>query len=158
MITIVHAATEEHYKEVRNLFAEYADSLGFDLEFQEFSRELATLPGQYASPQGCILLAKDSDQVMGCVALRPLEDGICEMKRLYVVPGFRGRGIGRDLAQMVVNEARERGYIKMRLDTIESMKEARTLYSSLGFYAIEAYRYNPIEETSYMELDLEAVS
>jgi ribosomal protein S18 acetylase RimI-like enzyme len=154
MITIVHATTEEHYEAVRKLFLEYADSLGFDLEFQDFSRELATLPGQYASPQGCILLAKDSEQVIGCVALRPLEDGICEMKRLYVVPEYRGRGIGRDLAQMVVNEAREIGYKKMRLDTIESMQEARTLYSSLGFYAIEAYRYNPIEFTSYMELDL----
>ncbi len=158
MITIVHAATEEHYEDVRKLFIEYADSLGFDLEFQDFSRELATLPGQYAPPQGCILLAKDSEQVIGCVALRPFEVGICEMKRLYVVPEFRGRGIGRDLAQMVINEACERGYKKMRLDTIESMKEARTLYSSLGFYAIEPYRYNPIEYTSYMELDLEAVS
>jgi ribosomal protein S18 acetylase RimI-like enzyme len=158
MITIVHATTEEHYEDARNLFVEYADSLGFDLEFQDFSRELASLPGQYAPPQGCILLAKDSEQAIGCVALRPLEDGICEMKRLYMIPAYRGRGIGRDLARRVINEARERGYKKMRLDTIASMKEARMLYSSLGFYAIEPYRYNPIKDTAYMELDLEALS
>ena len=155
---MVHATSETHFEDARKLFMEYADSLGFDLEFQGFSQELATLPGQYAAPQGCILLAIDSEQVIGCVALRPLGDRICEMKRLYVIPEFRGRGIGKDLARMVINEARERGYKKMRLDTISSMKEARTLYSSLGFYTIEPYRYNPMENTTYKELDLEAVS
>jgi putative acetyltransferase len=158
MITIVHATTEEHYEDARNLFVEYADSLGFDLEFQDFSRELASLQGQYAPPQGCILLASDSEHVIGCVALRPFEDTICEMKRLYVIPAYRGRGVGRILARAVINAARKAGYAKMRLDTIASMKAARTLYSSLGFYAIESYRYNPIEDTAYMELDLEALS
>ena len=133
---------------------QYGDSLDFDLEFQGFSQELATLPGHYAPPEGCILLAEESGCFVGCVALRPLEDKICEMKRLYVRSGYRRRGIGRMLACSVIDRAREIGYEKMRLDTIATMKEARTLYYSLEFRNINAYRYNPVNEASYMELEL----
>jgi len=154
MIRIINAQTEDHYQKVRNLFRQYADSLDFDLEFQGFSEELATLPGKYAIPEGCILLAEDSGQFVGCVALRPLEDNICEMKRLFVRSDYRGRGIGRMLACSVIDKAREIGYEKMRLDTIATMKEARTLYYSLEFRNIKAYRYNPIDDSSYMELEL----
>jgi ribosomal protein S18 acetylase RimI-like enzyme len=154
MVRIVSAQTKKHYDCARDLFLQYADSLGVNLEFQEFSRELNNLPGDYAPPHGCILLAEVSGKFVGCVALRPFKDNICEMKRLYVVPKYQGRGIGRTLACSVIDKARETGYEKMRLDTIASMKEARALYCSLQFRNIEAYRYNPLENPSYMELDL----
>ena len=153
MIQIITAQKEEHYQQVRELFRQYADSLDFDLEFQGFSQEVATLPGHYAPPQGCILLAGESGCFVGCVALRPLEDNICEMKRLYVRSGYRGQGIGRMLAGSVIDRAREIGYEKMRLDTVATMNEARTLYYSLEFQNIKAYRYNP-NDTNYMELEL----
>lgn len=154
MIRIISAQKEDHYQKARYLFRQYADSLDFDLEFQGFSEELATLPGKYAIPEGCILLAEDSGQFVGCVALRPLEEKICEMKRLFVRSDYRGRGIGRMLACSVIDKAREIGYEKMRLDTVATMKEARTLYYSLEFRNIKAYRYNPIDDSSYMELEL----
>jgi ribosomal protein S18 acetylase RimI-like enzyme len=154
MIRIVEAQTQDHFQKARELFLQYADSLDFDLEFQGFSQELATLPGEYAPPQGCILLAEEDGDLTGCVALRPLEDDICEMKRLFVRSGYRGRGIGRMLACSVIDKARELGYRKMRLDTVESMKEARALYYSLEFKNIEAYRFNPIDDASYLELKL----
>jgi ribosomal protein S18 acetylase RimI-like enzyme len=154
MIQIIRALTEAQYQYARKLFVQYADSLGLDLEFQEFSRELATLPGGYAPPHGCILLAKLSGNYVGCVALRSLEDKICEMKRLFVTPEYRGRDIGRTLTCSVIDAAREMGYEKMRLDTIESMKAAKRLYHSLNFRTIQAYCYNPLENPSYMELDL----
>jgi ribosomal protein S18 acetylase RimI-like enzyme len=154
MIRIVHAQTPQHFENIRKLFLQYADSLGFDLEFQNFNQELAALPGDYAQPKGCLLLGEDSGNWAGCVALRGIENFICEMKRLYVIPQHRGQGIGRILARAVISEAREKGYKKMRLDTIATMKEARRLYSSLGFYTIEPYRFNPIDGASYMELKL----
>ena len=154
MIQIISAHTGDHYQKIRELFLQYADSLDFDLEFQGFSQELAALPGDYAPPQGCILLASDSGQIVGCVALRPLERGICEMKRLFVISKYRGQGIGRMLACAIIDKAREIGYEKMRLDTVATMNEARTLYYSLEFKNIEAYRYNPHDEPSYMELVL----
>jgi ribosomal protein S18 acetylase RimI-like enzyme len=153
MTQIIHAHTKAHYQSARELFIQYADSLGFDLEFQGFSRELAGLPGEYASPGGCILLAEVAGGFAGCVALRPLQDKICEMKRLYVLPECQDRGIGRALASAVIGEARKKGYQKMRLDTIESMQAAQTLYFSLGFEAIQAYCYNPLENPSFMELE-----
>jgi len=153
-LKIIDAKKQVHYRKVRDLFLQYADSLDFDLEFQGFSRELATLPGSYAPPEGCILLAEASGRWAGCVALRPLEDKICEMKRLYVRSEFRGRGIGRLLAISVIDRARAIGYEKMRLDTVPAMKEARTLYYSLDFRNINAYRYNPVDDASYMELQL----
>jgi putative acetyltransferase len=154
MIRIIHAQTQDHYQRVRKLFQQYADSLGFDLEFQGFSQELANLPGDYSPPQGCILVAVRAQEFVGCVALRPLEDRTCEMKRLFVRPGFRGLKIGRALALGIIDEARARGYERMRLDTIESMTEAKQLYRSLGFRPIKPYRYNPLDNPSYFELDL----
>lgn len=154
MTQIIHARTSDHYQWVRRLFQQYADSLGFDLEFQDFSRELATLPGEYAPPRGCILLAARAEEYIGCAALRPLEDGICEMKRLYVTPGFRGQKIGRALAQGIIDEAHRSGYALMRLDTIETMTAAKSLYLSLGFRSLKPYRYNPLVNPTYFELDL----
>ena len=154
MTRIIHAQTQEHYQRVRKLFQQYADSLGFDLEFQGFSQELANLPGDYSPPQGCILVAVRTQEFVGCVALRPLEDRTCEMKRLFVRPGFRGLKIGRALALGIIDEARARGYARMRLDTIESMTEAKQLYRSLGFRPIKPYRYNPLDNPTYFELDL----
>ena len=154
MTRIIHAETQDHYEWVRRLFQQYADSLGFDLEFQEFSRELTTLPGEYAPPRGCILLAARAEEYIGCVALRPLEDRICEMKRLYVIPGFRGQKIGRALVRGIIDEARLGGYEHMRLDTIATMTAAKSLYLSLGFRSIKPYRYNPLDNPTYFELDL----
>jgi ribosomal protein S18 acetylase RimI-like enzyme len=155
MIRLVYAQTAEHYERIRTLFRQYAGSLDFDLGFQNFNKELDMLPGDYAPPEGCLILAEDAGNWAGCVALRRIEDGTCEMKRLYVLPDFRERGIGRILAQTVINEARTKGYSKMRLDTVESMHAARALYATLGFYPIEPYRYNPIDGASYMELLLQ---
>jgi putative acetyltransferase len=154
MIRIIHATTKDHCQAARELFIQYADSLGFDLEFQGFSRELAELPGDYKSPSGCILLAASAEGYNGCVALRPLQNNICEMKRLFVLPQYQGRGIGRALADSVIGAARHIGYKKMRLDTVESMQAAQKLYNSLGFKMIGAYCHNPLEHPNFMELEL----
>jgi len=138
----------------RQLLIEYADSLDFDLDFQGFDEELANLPGDYVPPKGYLLLAEYKGQLAGCVALRQLEESICEMKRLYVRPEFRGLGIGKALAQFVIEQARTIGYTYMRLDTAPSMQAARALYLSLGFRQISPYRYNPIEGAVFMELEL----
>jgi ribosomal protein S18 acetylase RimI-like enzyme len=136
------------------LFKEYASMLGVDLCFQDFERELKELPGEYSEPGGCILLASLDSALVGCVALRPLGSGVCEMKRMYVRPGFRGQGVGRILAQNIIAEARRRDYRKMRLDSLPIMKEAQTLYRSLGFREIDPYRLNPVQGAVFMELDL----
>ena len=141
---------------VRLLFREYAQSLGFSLDFQGFEDELRALPGEYAEPGGVILLADSpAGDPWGIVALRPLEDeGVCEMKRMYVRPEARGTGLGRLLGEAIVAEGKERGYRAMRLDTLDTMKAALTLYRSLGFREIAAYRFNPLPNVVYLERTL----
>ena len=154
MLHVIEAETIEHWQHARELFERYADSLDFDLDFQDFEEELTSLPGDYTPPTGCLLLAQQDGDLVGCVALRRIAEGVCEMKRLYISPDRRGEGIGRSLATAVIAEARKRGYERMRLDTVPSMKAAQTLYVSLGFEPIEPYRYNPIRGASFMELKL----
>jgi ribosomal protein S18 acetylase RimI-like enzyme len=139
--SFLEAKTPDHLKSARDLFEEYARSLGFDLGFQDFAAELQNLPGEYAPPHGCILLAKQDDRIVGCVALRKLEETICEMKRLYVIPEARGNGIGSKLAEAAILRAKEMGYKRMRLDTLSSMESANRLYSSLGFRPTGAQFY-----------------
>jgi putative acetyltransferase len=162
---ISQAESSSQLAQARALFVEYADSLGFSLCFQNFDHELATLPGEYAPPNGRLLLAEYRGQIAGCVALHPLHaqaldregsaEKFCEMKRLYLRPQFRGKGLGRVLAEAAISEARSMGYSRMRLDTVEPvMPNAVAMYRRLGFKAIEPYRPNPIEGALYMELDL----
>jgi ribosomal protein S18 acetylase RimI-like enzyme len=139
---------------VRGLIEEYVRSLGIDLGFQEIELELADLARTYGPPGGVILLARDGDEIAGCVALRELEEDTCEMKRLYVRPAFRGTGLGTQLAVELIGRARELGYERMRIDTLPQMQAARKLYASLGFREIEAYRFNPVPGTAFMELAL----
>lgn len=154
MAELVAARDDEHVEAARVLFREYADALGFDLCFQDFENEIASLPGDYALPSGRLLLAMVDSEPVGCVALRQLDVGVCEMKRLYVRPGCRGRGIGRQLAEAVISAAHGSGYKSMRLDTVPWMTEAIRLYESLGFRDIPAYRPNPIPGARYLELKL----
>ena len=140
----------------RGLFREYEAELGIDLCFQGFERELASLPGEYAPPAGRLLLAWTNGQPAGCVALRRIEEGLCEMKRLYLKPAFRRGGSGRLLTRTLIGEARAIGYHRMRLDTLPVMRAAVELYRSLGFRDIPPYRHNPIEGALYLELDLDA--
>ncbi len=155
---IAQAAAPEQIIAIRELFLEYAKSLKFSLCFQSFEKELAQLPGDYAPPAGRLLLAADGSQLAGCVALHKLESEVCEMKRLYVRPQFRGKGLGRVLAERVVADAREIGYKRLRLDTVEPMMQgAVALYRKLGFREIAPYRENPIEGALYMELELWAL-
>ena len=152
---LTQASSDYQLATVRELFLEYANSLNFSLCFQSFDKELAGLPGDYAPPDGRLLLGAHSSQVAGCVALHKLEHEICEMKRLYVRPQFRGQGLGRVLAERVVADAKEIGYKRLRLDTVEPvMRDAVALYRKLGFREIAPYRENPIDGALYMELVL----
>jgi ribosomal protein S18 acetylase RimI-like enzyme len=137
---------------VRELVLEYAASLGVDLAFQDFDHELATLDTYYE----LMLVARIDGDIAGCIALRRIDENVCEMKRLYVRPRFRGRDLGRALANAVIDEARKRRYARMRLDTLPSMTSAMALYESLGFRDIAPYRFNPIAGSRWMELDLSA--
>jgi putative acetyltransferase len=154
-VCITQARSEIDVTDARELFLEYAKSLGFSLCFQNFDQELADLPGDYSPPDGRLLLARRGDETAGCVALHKLQPEICEMKRLYLRPQFRGSGLGRVLANTVIAEARKIGYNLMRLDTVEPvMKDAVAMYRRLGFYQITPYRVNPMPGTLYMELQL----
>jgi ribosomal protein S18 acetylase RimI-like enzyme len=154
MIKIVEANTKEFVERAKELIWEYAQSLEFDLGFQDFDKEMEDFPGQYTSPKGCLYIALDENQPIGCVALRDLGQDICEMKRLYVKPLFRGQKAGKLLAEIVIKAARDMGYDYMRLDTIPSMKHANMLYTTLGFKQIPPYRFNPIEGATFFELNL----
>lgn len=153
--SIVPAESPFQISIVRNLLLEYWKARKLELSVFNFDEELAGLPGKYAPPAGRLLLGYLGGEPTGCVALHRLEPQICEMKRLYLRPSFRGLGLGRALAEAVIAEARAIGYVKMRLDTIgPSMQEAVGLYRQLGFKEITAYRNNPIEGARYMELEL----
>lgn len=152
---LVEARTPADLAAARRLIQAYADWLAVDLCFQGFDAELASLPGAYAPPQGRLLLAKVAGEVVGCVGLRPLEPGICEMKRLWVEPGWGGYGIGRALAQAVIDAARDAGYQRMRLDTVPTrMPAAQGLYRALGFQEIPPYYDCPLEGVVMLELVL----
>ncbi len=155
-LKLIEVTGGEDLERIRELFREYEQDLPFDLSFQSFDRELTELPGRYARPTGCMLLATWGQQLAGCVALRRIGEGVCEMKRLYVRPALRGRGIGRSLAGAIVEEARRIGYKRMRLDTV--LEPAKSLYCSLGFREIPPYQHVPIQGVVFMELDLQQES
>jgi GNAT superfamily N-acetyltransferase len=152
---MIRAATSDaDLQEVRQLFREYAEWLAVDLCFQNFDQELAGLPGDYIPPGGGLWIAEEPDKIAGCVALRRLDLLICELKRLYVRPQFRGTGLGRRLVEHAMQEARQFGYGRMRLDTLPKMSAAQALYQSLGFREIEPYGFHPIAGTRYLEAEL----
>ena len=153
-ITLIDGTTPARLTEVKVLFEEYAQSLGFDLDFQDFKTELNHLPGDYAPPDGRLLLALVDNTVAGCIALRKINSTICEMKRLFVRPPYRGLGLGRRMALELISLARKIGYQRMLLDTVPWMTEAIGLYTSLGFTETAAYRFNPIPGAKYMALAL----
>ncbi|MEE8393408.1 MAG: GNAT family N-acetyltransferase [Rhodospirillales bacterium] len=156
-VAIVDAKGPMDMDHIRSLFREYQEWLGVDLCFQGFEDELAGLPGKYSEPRGCLMLARDQGAkegagIAGGVGMWPLEEGICEMKRLYVRPPWRGGGLGRRLAVAIIGESAARGYRLMRLDTLAQLKEARALYESLGFKETGPYYDNPLDGVTYMEL------
>ena len=157
MLTIGDAISSGRVEQARCLFEEYAASLGVDLCFQGFEQELANLPAMYSPPKGRLLLAWNDTEPAGCIALRPWKPGVCEMKRLYVRPRFRGTGLGRMLVERIISEARDAGYDRMRLDSLSSMLPAITLYRQFGFRDIPSYRENPVEGTVFLELPLNPV-
>ena len=153
-VEIRQASSADEIEMARVLFQEYAAALAIDLTYQGFADELASLPGCYAPPHGRLLVAWLGDEVAGCVALRPMADDVCEMKRLYVRPAFRSGGIGKLLAEAIVEEARQIGYVTMRLDTVPKLAAATRLYEVLGFVRRDAYYETPVVETIFMELAL----
>lgn len=157
-IALLYPTEAHEMAQVRELFEEYADSLGIDLGFQNFQAELADLPGDYAPPRGCILLALVDGALAGCCALRPLDTAdyanAAEMKRLYVRKAFRGFGLGRQLAEATLDAARRAGYASVLLDTLDGMESARALYAELGFEEIPPYYHNPIAGAHYLKADI----
>lgn len=153
--SIARVTSGQDLADTIKLFEAYAASLGLDLSFQDFTTEMAQMPGKYAPPTGSLLLARNDDrEAIGCVGLRRLEDGICEMKRLYVGPKGRGLGLGKALAREVIQDAEKMGYSAMRLDTLPNMSSARALYQSLGFVEVAPYYPTPLEGTIFLELQL----
>lgn len=155
LFSIKPVSTPQDLQDVAILFQEYATSLKIDLSFQDFAVELASMPGKYSHPTGFLLLARSpTGQAIGCIGVRSLEGlEISEMKRLYVSPQGRGTGLGRALAQKALDQARQLGYRRIRLDTLRSMTSARSLYEKLGFYEIEPYYHNPLVGTCFLELN-----
>ena len=151
---VVQAVTATDLADIRDLFIEYGAWLGDHLDREPFVRELASLPGRYAPPNGALFLARVEDETAGCDGFRPLERDTCELKRLYIRRHYRGHGLGRALLTAAVSAAREAGYAAMRLDTLASMKEAQALYERLGFRDIPAYREDTITDMRYLELRL----
>jgi carbonic anhydrase len=155
VLRITQASSKSDIEQARELFQEYEAGLGISLCFQNFAEELANLPGEYAPPRGRLLLAHEFDQLMGCVALRPVGPMTCEMKRLFVRPAYRDRGLGRVLVEAIIEEARKLAYTHLRLDTLPGrMERAIELYRSIGFVEIEPYYDTPVDSTKFMELDL----
>ncbi len=155
MMRVFQATTQENIEQARTLFEEYASGIGISLCFQNFDQELKNLPGDYAPPDGRLLLAMEDDQLAGCIALRNLGGNVCEMKRLFLRPAYRGEGRGKFLVEAIIDEARKLGYTHMRLDTLPGrMDKAIALYRSIGFVDIAPYCENPVEGAKFMELDL----
>jgi len=155
---IIQAQTTAELDAVRELFGEYQRGLGVDLGFQGFAKELASLPGRYAPPGGRLLLALEGTEAAGCVALRALEDEVCEMKRLFVRPAFRRQGLGLRLAMQIINEATALGYAIMRLDTLDTLDSAMRMYAGLGFQRRMPYYANPLPGVVYWERALQCSS
>ena len=156
MLRITQVLSEETIAQARSLFREYASTIGVEVCLVDFDRELASLPGLYAPPEGRLLLANQegpagAEQLIGCAALRKLEPDTCELKRLYVRPAFRGLGAGRELVKQLIDEARGIGYRRMLLDTLPSMREAHKIYRTLGFREIPSYQKNPIPGSLFFE-------
>lgn len=151
---LLQAATPHEWNEARRLVREYAASLNVDLSFQDFDRELEHFTVEYAAPKGAFILAEDQGQFVACIGVRQFADEVGEIKRLYVAPAARGRGLGRVLVELVITRARQLGYGSLLLDTLPFMKEAQALYLSLGFQPTTAYRFNPIEGSAFLRLDL----
>ena len=157
MLTLKQVESVDEIEQTRQLFEEYVTWLGVNLCFQNYDKEVAELPGEYVPPTGRLYLANEDHEIAGCIALRKLDEGICEMKRLYVRPQFRGKRLGRMLVDKIIEDAREIGYSRMRLDTLlGKMDQAIAMYRSLGFKDIERYYDNPYETAAFMELDLRA--
>ncbi len=150
-IRLVQANSLEHWQQARHFIDEYAALLNVDLSFQDIGREMENLATEYAAPAGALLLAEENGTYLGCVGLRPFAVGVGEIKRLYVGPPGRGRGVGRLLVEGVVAAAKQQGYSRLVLDTLPSMKEARSLYASMGFRPTAPYRFNPVPGTAYLE-------
>lgn len=157
-VELIAATSAAHLEEARTLFREYAEQLGVDLAFQRFEQELADLPGDYVAPRGVLLLALIDGEVAGCCALRPLDDvdysNAAEMKRLFVRKAFRGFGLGRQLAEAILEAAMQRGYACVLLDTLDDMESARALYAELGFTEVPPYYHNPVPGAHYLKVDL----
>jgi len=150
----IEAITDKHFKDTKNIFMEYQKNININLSFQNFKKELDDIPGKYSSPYGSIILVYDNHICIGCVALRPISNEICEMKRLFVKKGYRGKHIGKELCKRIIKKAIEIGYSKMRLDTLSTMKSAVNIYKMIGFKEIESYYNNPIATAKYFEYEL----